>query len=162
MRTIWITSLLAAALVVSLTGCTIYGEKKPATLKSTTSAEQYERIFWSAVKAKNWQQVPGLLAANVMYNVGGKVLSKDQVVPYLQAANLTDFTITGMVVKPNGPDMTLNYTLQLTSAGAPVQTYTAISVWQQVAQGDWILTVHTEQPQSPAGTAELSPGRSPG
>ena len=147
MRTIWMTSLLAASLVVSLTGCTIYGEKKPPTLKSTTSAEQYERIFWSTVKAKNWQQVPGVLAANVMYSAGGKILNKDQVIPYLQGANITDFTITGMVVKPNGPDMTLNYTLQL-SSGGPVQTYTAISVWQQVSSG-WILTVHTEQPQTP-------------
>jgi hypothetical protein len=148
MRTIWITSLLAACLVVGLTGCTIYGEKKPPTLKSTTSAEQYERIFWSTVKAKNWQQIPGMLAANVMYSAGGKILTKDQVIPYLQAANVTDFTITGMVVKPNGPDMTLNYTLQLSSAGGSVQTYTAISVWQAVQSG-WILTVHTEQPQTP-------------
>ena len=58
-----------------------------------------------------------------------------------------------MVVKPNGPDMTLNYTLQLSSAGGPLQTYTAISVWQQVASG-WILTVHTEQPQSRQATLE--------
>jgi ATP/ADP translocase len=144
MRKIWITSLLAAA--ICLSGCTIYGEKKPATLKSTTSAEQYERILWSAVKAKKWQQVPGMLAANVMYSTGNKVLSKDQVVPYLQGLNLADFTITGMVVKPNGQDMTLNYTLQLSSAGAPVRTFTAISVWQQVQAG-WILIVHTEQPQ---------------
>jgi Domain of unknown function (DUF4440) len=152
MRAIWISSLLAAGLaVLSLSGCTIYGEKKPPTLKSTTSAEQYERIFWSTVKAKNWQQVPGMLAANVMYNVGGKILTKDQVVPYLQASNLADFTITGMVVKPNGPDMTLNYTLQLSSAGGTVQTYTAISVWQQVSSG-WILIVHTEQPQNPTGS----------
>ena len=143
MRKLWITSLLAAA--ICLSGCTIYGDKKPPTLKSTTSAEQYERILWSAVKAKNWQQLPGLLAANVMYSVGGKVLSKDQVVPYLQGLNITDFTITGMVVKPNGVDMTLSYTLQLSPAGGPVRTYTAISVWQQVAQG-WILIVHTEQP----------------
>ena len=149
MRAIWISSLLAAGLVVlSLSGCTIYGEKKPPTLKSTTSAEQYERIFWSTVKAKNWQQIPGMLAANVMYSAAGKSLSKDQVVPYLQGTNLTDFTITGLVVKPNGPDMTINYTLQLSTAGGPVQTHTAISVWQQVASG-WILTVHTEQPQSP-------------
>jgi hypothetical protein len=149
MRALWISSLLAASLAAfSLTGCTIYGEKKPPTLKSTTSAEQYERIFWSTVKAKNWQQIPGMLAANVMYSAGGKILSKDQVIPYLQSANITDFTITGMVVKPNGPDMTLNYTLQLSSAGAPVQTYTAISVWQQVSSG-WILTVHTEPLQSP-------------
>jgi hypothetical protein len=146
MRKIWITSLLAAAMCLS--GCTIYGDKKPATLKSTTSAEQYERILWSAVKAKNWQQVPGMLAAHVMYSAGGKVLSKDQVLPYLQGLNLTDFTITGLVVTPNGPDMTLNYTLQLSKAGAPLQTFTAISVWQQVQLG-WILIVHTEQPQTP-------------
>jgi hypothetical protein len=145
MRAIWIAGLLAAAM--SLSGCTVYGVKNPPTLKSTTSAEQYERIFWSAVKAKNWQQVPGLLAANVMYSAGGKVLTKDQVVPYLQGLNLTDFAITSMVVKPNGPDMNLNYTLQLSSAGGPPQTLSAISVWQQVAQG-WILTVHTEQPQT--------------
>jgi hypothetical protein len=148
MRKIWIASLLAAALAtVGLSGCTIYGEKKPA-LKSTTSSEQFERLFWSAVKAKNWQQLPGMLAANVMYHVGGKVLSKDQVVPYLQGLNISDFTITNMVVKPNGVDMALSYTLQLSSASGPLQTLTAVSVWQQAAQG-WILIAHTQQPQSP-------------
>jgi hypothetical protein len=151
MRAIWVTTLLATGLaVVGMSGCTIYGEKKPPTLKSTTSAEQYERIFWSAVKAKNWQQVTALLGPNVMYGVGGKVLSNDQVVPYLKAANIAEFTISGMVVKPNGPDMTLSYALQLSGAGGPVQTFTAVSVWQQVAQG-WILIVHTEQPQTPSG-----------
>jgi hypothetical protein len=153
MRAIFITSLLAASLAaVGMSGCTIFGEKKPPTLQSTTSAEQYERIFWSSVKAKNWQPVPGLLAANVMYNAAGKVLSKDQVLPYLQGANIADFNISGMVVKPNGPDMTLSYVLQLSPTGGPVQTYTAISVWQQVAQG-WILIVHTEEPQTAAGSS---------
>ena len=150
MRAILLTSMLGVSLAaVGMSGCTIYGEKKPPTLQSTTSAEQYERTFWSSVKARNWQQVPGLLAANVGYQVGGKVLSKDQVVPYLQGANISDFNISGMVVKPNGPDMTLSYILQLSPAGGPVQTYTAISVWQQVAKG-WILIVHTEQPQAAA------------
>jgi hypothetical protein len=150
MRAILLTSLLAANLAtVGISGCTIYGEKKPTTVQNTTSAEQYERILWSSVKAKNWKPVPGLLAANVMYNVGGKVLNKDQVVPYLQGANIADFNISGMVVKPNGPDMTLSYILQLSPGGGQVQTYTAISVWQQVAKG-WILIVHTEQPQAAA------------
>ena len=149
MRKIWIASLLAAALAtVGLSGCTIYGEKKPA-LKSTTSSEQFERLFWSAVKAKNWQQLPGMLAANVMYHAGGKVLTKDQVVPYLQGLNITDFTITNMVVKPNGVDMSLSYTLQLSSASGPLQTLTAVSVWQQAAQG-WFLIAHPQQPQSPS------------
>ncbi len=147
MRKIWIASLLAATLATAgLSGCTVYGEKKPPTLKSTTSAEQYERLFWTAVKEKKWQQLPGMLAANVMYSVGGKVLSKDQVVPYLQGLNIADFTITNMVVKPNGVDMTLSYTLQLSPSGGPLQTSTAISVWQQVAQG-YILIAHSVQPQ---------------
>src|ERR1700759_1818989 len=96
MRALWISSLLAASLAAfSLSGCTIYGEKKPPTLKSTTSAEQYERIFWSTAKAKKWEQISGMLAANVMYSVSGKILSKDQVIPYLQSTNMTEFTITG-------------------------------------------------------------------
>ncbi len=149
MRKIWIASLLAATLAtVCLSGCTIYGEKKHPTLQSTTSAEQFERLFWSAVKAKNWQQLPGMLAANVVYHVGGRILSKDQVVPYLQGLNIADFTISNLVVKPNGADMTLTYTLQLSSASGPLQTFTAVSIWQQVSKGS-VLIVHTQQPQSP-------------
>ena len=143
MRKIWMTSLLAA--VMSLSGCTIYGVKNPPTLKSSTSAEQYERILWTSVKEKKWLAVPGMLGANVMYSAGGKVLSKDQVQPYLQGLKLSDFNISQMVVKPNGPDMSLSYTLQISSAGASPQTYTALSVWQQVGSG-WILIAHSEQP----------------
>ena len=50
--------------MIGLSGCTIYGVKNPPTLKTTTSAEQYERIFWSAVKAKTGGRLPGMLAAN--------------------------------------------------------------------------------------------------
>jgi hypothetical protein len=145
MRTFWFTSLLAAAM--GLSGCTVYGVKNPPTLKSTTSAEQYQRLFWSAVKAKNWQPLPGMLAANVMYSAGGKVMSKDEVLTYLRGLNVADFTITGLEVKPNGPDMTLSYTLQLPSATGQTQTLQAIAVWQQVSSG-WILTAYCEHPQS--------------
>ena len=143
MRKIWITTVLAA--VMSLSGCTIYGVKNPPTLKSSTSAEQYERILWTSVKEKKWLAVPGMLGANVMYSAGGKVLTKDQVQPYLQGLKLSDFNISQMVVKPNGPDMSRSYTLQISSAGGSPQTYTALSVWQQVGSG-WILIAHSEQP----------------
>lgn len=140
MRAILVTLLLAA-----LTGCTIYGDKKPPTLKSTSSAEQYERILWKTVQEKRWVQVPGLLSNNLMYSTSGKVLGKDQTISYLQSENITGVSITNMAVKPNGPDMTLNYTLQLSLASGPPQTLTAVSVWQQVGS-DWILIAHMEQP----------------
>jgi hypothetical protein len=149
MRAIWIAGLLAVSMTLS--GCTIYGAKKNPTLKTTTSAEQYQRIFWSSVKGKNWLQITGMLGANVMYSAGGKVLTKDQVLPYLQGLNLADYTITGLVVKPNGPDMTLSYTLQLSTPGGSVQNLTAISVWQQVGSG-WILIAYCDQPQTATTT----------
>jgi hypothetical protein len=43
--------------------------------------------------------------------------------------------------------MTLSYTLQLSSATG-LQTFTAISVWQQVPKG-LILIAHSEHPQLP-------------
>jgi hypothetical protein len=146
MRNLFVTTLLAASLAAfGLSGCTVFGVKTPPTLKTTTSAEQYERLYWDAVKAKKWPQVPGFLAANLAYSAEGKLMTKDQVVPYLQSLNITDYTLTGLTVKPNGPDMTLTYTLQLSTGPGPVQTMNAISVWQQVA-GGYILTVHTERP----------------
>jgi hypothetical protein len=140
MRAILVTLLLAA-----VTGCTIYGDKKPPTLKSTSSAEQYERILWSDVQDKRWLHVPGLLSNNLMYSISGKVMGKDQVISYLQSENITGVSITNMVVKPNGPDMTLHYTLQLSPTGGSPQTFTAVSVWQQVGS-NWILIAHMEQP----------------
>jgi hypothetical protein len=140
MRAILVTLLLA-----TLTGCTIYGEKKPATLKSTSSAEQYERILWDTIKDKHWDRVPGLLSNNLMYSADGKAMDKDQVIAYLQSEKITGVNITNMVVKPNGPDMTLNYTLQLSQASGPPQTLTAVSVWQQVGS-NWILIAHMQQP----------------
>ena len=148
MRKILLTSLLTAALATTgFTGCTVFGVKNPPTLKSTTSAEQYERLYWEAVKAKKWPQVPGFLAANIAYNAGGKVMAKDQVVPYLQAMQLSDFTMTDVTVKPNGPDMTVSYTLQRSTASGSPQSFSVISVWQQLAK-TYVLTVHTEQPVS--------------
>jgi hypothetical protein len=139
--------ILISILLATLTGCTLYGDKKPPTLKSTSSAEQYERILWDTVKDKHWEKVPGLLSNNLMYSASGKPLTKDQAISFLQSENITGVSITNMVVKPNGPDMTLNYTLQLSLANGQPQTLTAVSVWQQVGS-NWILIAHMEQPSA--------------
>ena len=53
---------LALALACSTVGCTIYGEKKPPTLSSTTSAEQYERILWQMAQKQQWNKIyPALI-----------------------------------------------------------------------------------------------------
>jgi hypothetical protein len=139
-------ALIAGLLSLSLTGCTVWGAKNPPTVKSMTGAEDHERVFWSQARAGRWNAITPLLAANVVYAVGGRILSRDQIVPYLQSEKIRDFVVSDTQVMPNGPDMTVSYHLQISSANSAARSLTAVSVWQQVKSG-WILIVHTEQPQ---------------
>ncbi len=139
-------AVFVCMLAAGLSGCTVYGSKNPPTLKSSTSAEQYERITWANVRAGKWNDITPLLAPNVVYEVQGRVLARDQIVPYLQSEKIAEFVISNMAVKPNGADMTLSYSIQLSVPGGKMQSLLAVSVWQQVKSG-WILIVHTEQPQ---------------
>jgi hypothetical protein len=139
-------SLAACLATTGISGCTVWGAKKTPTLASTTSSEQHERIAWDNIRAQNWNQITPLLAPNVTYAVGGKVLTRDQIIPYLKSEKIRDFVISGMTVKPNGPDMTLCYNLQLSSLDGQMQSLIAVSVWQQLS-GGWVLILHTEQPQ---------------
>ena len=119
-------------MLMATSGCTIGGESKP-TLTNTTSAEQVQRLFWQQVKEKKWQTVQGLLVANVSWRNGRDVLTRDQVVPYLQQMQVKDFLITGLTVKANQNDMTVLYDLQLTTATSPQPVNLhAVAVWQQV------------------------------
>ena len=154
---------LAIALACSAVGCTIYGEKKPPTLASTTSAEQYERIMWQMAQKQQWNKISPLFSTTLVWNVDGKSLNSGQVVPWLQSLDLKDAVITNASVQPNGPDMTIAYTLQLsgTSKDSPSGTVTgfsALSVWQQTKAkgGGWILIAHSQEPTFAASTAPIS------
>ncbi|HEY0796259.1 MAG TPA: nuclear transport factor 2 family protein [Acidisarcina sp.] len=146
------TALLAVSLGVAglgLAGCTVFPEQKTPTLTMTTSAEQTERIFWEKVRKQEWTQLEPLLAANVVWAVPtGKTLSRDEIVPYLQRLKITDFTMTGAVVKPNGEDMTVTYTLQLVAGPGVAKDITVVSVWQQVKGGAWVNILHSEHAQN--------------
>jgi len=139
---------LAFVLVCSIVGCTIYGEKKPPTLASTTSAEQYERILWQMVQKQQWNKIPPLLSTTLVWNVNGKSLTSGQVLPYLQSLNLKDVVVNNASVQPNGPDMTVTYMLQLSGGNGSVQNLIVLSVWQQMKNGSYILIAHSEQAPS--------------
>lgn len=142
-------AMLAVSLVVAgwgLAGCTLFPEEKNPTLKMTTSAEQYERIFWQTVHKQEWAQLEPLLAANVVWTIPGKTLTRDEIVPYLQALPPGDYVIGSVTLKPNGPDMTVAYTVQTGSAGGATKSVSVVSVWQQV-KGGYVMTVRSEQPQ---------------
>ncbi len=138
---------LAFVLGLSVTGCTIFPEQKSPSLKNTTSAEQYERILWQTVQKQQWNNISGLFSTALVWHVDGKSLGSDQVVPYLQSLNLKDAVVRDASIKPNGPDMTVSYTLQISGANGTPQNFSAFSVWQQMKGGSYILIAHSQQSQ---------------
>lgn len=137
--------LIAVGLLGSLTGCTIYGEKKPPTVASTTSAEQLERIYWGAVKKGDWQQVIALQGPSVLYtNRAGAHLSGPQWVDFLKQDPPSEYMIGAVEVRPQGADMVLSYFASVTgkNSTAPVEL-AVVSVWQQVGT-NLIMVAHSE------------------
>lgn len=129
--------------MVATAGCTLYPDKSPS-VKTTTSAEQDERLSWQMVRSQHWADLQPLLAANVVWTLPGKTLSRDDVVPYLKTLSVSDYTIRDLSVKPNGPDMTVAYTMQVSSNGTS-QEYSVVSVWQQVKNGQ-VLILRSQLP----------------
>ena len=126
-------------------GCTVYPEHKNPTLGTTTSAEQHERILWQMAAKQQLDKIQPLLAENLIWNVPGKSLRRDEVGPYLQTLNLKDAVVRDVIVKPNGPDMTVAYTLEISTSNAAAQDFSALSVWQETKGGGWILIAHSQQ-----------------
>jgi len=143
---------IALLLSMGIVGCTVYPEKKPPALASTTSAEAHERILWQMVQKQQWNKISPLFSATLVWNVDGKSLSRDQVVPYLQSLGLKDAVVRDASIKPNGPDMTVAYTLQLSAANGNPRELSAFSVWQQVKGGGYVLIAHSEQAQAAGST----------
>ncbi len=148
-----IAAPLALLLACGATGCTIYGEKKPPTLASTTSAEQYERILWQMAQKQQWNKISPLFSTTLVWNVDGKSLNSGQVVPWLQSLNLKDAIVNNASIQPNGPDITVAYNLQLSQTNGTVQNLTVLSVWQQMKNGSYILIAHSQQPASSTASA---------
>ncbi len=122
------------------TGCTVYSDKQPPTLATTTSAEQVQRIFWQSVAQGKWIQANALLAPTAVWRVAGRVIPRDQIIPWLKSTGAKAAQVTDVTIQPAVNDMNLVYTLQLqgahasggeTGCGNQPQTWSALAVWQQ-------------------------------
>jgi hypothetical protein len=149
---------------VLLSGCTVYGSQKTPTLGMTTSAEQVDRIFWQDVAAGKWTEVNTLLAPNTVWRVGGRVIPRPEIVPWLRGLKIHAVQVSDVTLVPAVNDMNIVSTIQVQAehavaaqpnnascAGRP-QTLSALAVWQQpqptgTAAKDksyrgYLLTVH--------------------
>jgi hypothetical protein len=164
--------LAAVSLTWLLSGCTVYGSQKTPTLAMTTSAEQVDRIFWADVAAGKWTEVNTLLAPNTVWRVGGRVIPRAEIVPWLQGLKIHAVQVSDVTLTPAVNDMNIVATVQVQAEHAVIaqasgascagqqqpqpqtqpQTLSALAVWQQpeptgTAAKDksyrgYLLTVH--------------------
>jgi hypothetical protein len=144
---------LAFLLAAGMAGCTLYPTKNPPTLASTTSAEQHERILWQMAQKQQWDKIAPLFSTTLVWSVDGRRLTSDQIVPYLKSLNLKDAQLRDASFQPNGTDMTVSYTLQLSGASGTLQEFSAFSVWQQLKSGGYVLIAHSQQAQPGSSAA---------
>jgi hypothetical protein len=146
--------LMAAAMVLGAAGCTVNPETTQQTLATTTSAEQVQRIFWKDVVDGKWDEVRSVLAANVVWMTAGKELGRDEVMEYLKGLKAKQAQVGETMVKANGPDITVTYTLQVVRADGTTETRRMAAVWQKL-EGKKVMTPYLLTLQCDANAAAM-------
>jgi hypothetical protein len=119
-------------------------EQKPtATWANATGAEQFERLLWQEIKAKNWAEVEHRMGPTLVEVTSTGVRDREQALERLKALDLADFSLGELEVRPDGSDMVVAYTITLRAASGSESTLRMMTIWQQV-KGGWVSVAHSE------------------
>ena len=133
-------------IVVALSSCTMWSEKKHANWKSATSGENLANLFWKDVKAKDWQSLDGHVAPQFTGIIRSGITNHDQLMQNLKGLDLQDFQIGELQTQLHGGDLVVIYsvTLKGTSKGEPLPStpIRILSVWQELKHG-WVLVAQS-------------------
>src|ERR1700733_5642813 len=107
------TMVFAVVALLLTAACTIAPEKAKPGWAGATSGEQYERLFWDSVKAKNWRDVEAHLSGTVVTEAPDAVRNKQQTMEHVRQLNLTDYSLGDVQTQSNGPDLIVTYTITI-------------------------------------------------
>jgi hypothetical protein len=136
-------ALLASILAVSLAACTMGAQKQSTAWSDATGAEQFERLLWQEIKAKNWTEVERRLSPTFVEVTSAGARDRDQALERLKALEVANYSLGELAVRPSGDDMIVAYTITLRAASGGETTLRMMTVWQQV-KGGWIAVAHSE------------------
>ncbi len=133
-------SIISCAVIVAwlVSGCTMWSQPKTATWKNTTSVEEHERLYWKAIKEKDWVAIEAHTASNYTHANGAGVLGKDDSIKVLKEAALDDYSLGDFQVTQSGETWIVTYTANFTYTYQGQQGKGSIkqmSVWQQQKSG---------------------------
>src|SRR5437879_3352569 len=103
--------LLLMCASLAETGC--WDSPKVSTFANATGAEQFERLLWQEIKAKNWNAVEPRLASNYVSQTSGAWRDRAATMEHFKALDVSDFSLGDVEVRPAGADMVVTYTMNL-------------------------------------------------
>jgi hypothetical protein len=147
------SSLVVAVLAFALATTSCWEEKQPATWQTATGPEAYEKLFWDAVKAKDYAQVERRLAATFVAVDAEGTHDRAETMALFRQLDLQDFSLGELKATPNGNDMVVTYTIAMRGTykgqALPNTPFRMMTVWQQV-KGGWIAVAHSDVAVAPA------------
>lgn len=127
--------VLLGVLVLWMSGCTAFPEKKNPDWKMATRTERLNQLFWDDVAAKRWQNLKEHLAPLAVLTEGDKrTTGMEAILERLKSEGVTAAQLGEEESQPAGADLVTTYTLNL--AGRPPARVMAI--WQPAAK-HWVL-----------------------
>ncbi|MFL6299850.1 MAG: nuclear transport factor 2 family protein [Terriglobales bacterium] len=140
--------LLLVCGTLAETGC--WDQPKVSTWSNATGAEQFERLLWQEIKAKNWNEVEARLASTFVAQTSGAWRDRAAEMEHFKALEISDYSLGEVEVRPAGGDMVVTYKMNLRGSyqGQPLDLKDArmMTVWQQV-KGGWMAVAHADSIQ---------------
>jgi hypothetical protein len=132
---------IAAILLLStiLSGCSAWKAPKYATWKNTTSVEEMERLYWQAVKDKDWVNVEAHTASTYKHEAASGTFNKEQILATYRKLTLVDYALGDFEVTDNAGTTVITYnavvTFELDGIRKGPVKYRNLSVWQRHKAG---------------------------
>jgi len=137
---------IVAVMLLATSSCSMW-KNAPKGWNGATGGEQLERLFWDAIRAKNWADLETHLAPMFVANSATATLDRAAAMNRWKTFELQSVNLSDVQVQPAGADFIVTATLTLsgTVAGnpAPTQPIRTMTVWQQVSKG-WVVVAHTD------------------
>ncbi len=137
-----VVTLVTVSSLLSLAGCTKWGEKRNPNWHQATSGERLVNLFWKDVKDNNLQQLGTHVAPEFMGTNEMATLDKSALLEHVSHLNVESFQIGEVETRPAGPDLIVGYviTLRIKSPNGASQEMRLrmLSVWQEMKRG-WVV-----------------------
>jgi hypothetical protein len=134
--------LVALSVLLSLAGCTKWGEKKHPNWRQATSGEHLVNLFWKDVKEKKFKELDRHVASEFMGTNEMATLDKPALLEHVSHLEIESFQIGEVQTKPAGRDLIVSYvmTLRLKSPNGTSREMRLrlLSVWQELKRG-WVV-----------------------